>query len=257
MNIRRIGLFRVVVPLKKIVKHASHTRVESENLVVRVELAAGRSAMARGSRDRTSRARRSIRRSRSWPGTIGPGSSAGRPTSPTWSGAWNRWFFRRSRPTLAAWPATPPGVRSSWPCSTPMAARSASRWAGPSSWRNVPGLRRHSLAPHGSLFGGDHGRVPAQGADSAIKFRLYGFRDVKIKVGVAGQDDVRRLKWIRRILGPRVDLRLDANEAWPAAELLERVAAAAAVLASRPWSSPFRMPRSTPWPTCGPGWECR
>ena len=46
---------------------------------------------------------------------------------------------------------------------------------------------------------------------------------MKTKVGVAGQDDERRIKWFRRILGPWVDLRLDANEAWPAAGLLERV----------------------------------
>jgi muconate cycloisomerase len=58
---------------------------------------------------------------------------------------------------------------------------------------------------------------------SAIRFRLYGFQDVKAKVGVEGQDDIWRLKWIRRILGPRFDLRLDANEAWSAAELLDRV----------------------------------
>ena len=48
MNIRRIGLFRVIVPLKKIVKHASHSRVESENLVVRVELASGQVGLWRG-----------------------------------------------------------------------------------------------------------------------------------------------------------------------------------------------------------------
>ncbi len=48
MNIRRIGLFRVIVPLKKIVKHASHTRVESENLVVRVELACGQVGYGEG-----------------------------------------------------------------------------------------------------------------------------------------------------------------------------------------------------------------
>jgi muconate cycloisomerase len=46
---------------------------------------------------------------------------------------------------------------------------------------------------------------------------------VKTKVGVDGQDDVRRIKWFRWMLGPWVDLRLDANEAWPAAELLDRV----------------------------------
>ncbi len=53
--------------------------------------------------------------------------------------------------------------------------------------------------------------------------RIYGFHQVKIKVGTEGQDDPRRLKALRWILGRRMDIRLDANEAWPASELLERV----------------------------------
>ena len=53
--------------------------------------------------------------------------------------------------------------------------------------------------------------------------RLYGFAQVKVKVGVAGQDDPARLACLRRILGRGIDLRLDANEAWPAAELVDRV----------------------------------
>jgi muconate cycloisomerase len=53
--------------------------------------------------------------------------------------------------------------------------------------------------------------------------RLYGFRDVKVKVGLSGVDDVRRLHAIRRGLGRRVELRVDANEAWSAAEAAERI----------------------------------
>jgi muconate cycloisomerase len=53
--------------------------------------------------------------------------------------------------------------------------------------------------------------------------RLYGFGDVKVKVGLAGVDDVRRLRAIRRGLGRRIDLRVDANEAWTAAEAVERI----------------------------------
>jgi muconate cycloisomerase len=53
--------------------------------------------------------------------------------------------------------------------------------------------------------------------------RLYGFHQVKVKVGTQGQDDPRRLKALRWILGRRMDIRLDANEAWPASELVERV----------------------------------
>lgn len=48
--------------------------------------------------------------------------------------------------------------------------------------------------------------------------RLYGFRDCKVKVGRDGEDDVSRLRVIRRWLGPGVDLRIDANGAWHAAE---------------------------------------
>ncbi|MFM1801868.1 MAG: hypothetical protein RJA81_1220 [Planctomycetota bacterium] len=49
---------------------------------------------------------------------------------------------------------------------------------------------------------------------SAVKMRVWGFRQVKIKVGVTGQDDVARLSRIRRRLGKNCDIRLDANEAW-------------------------------------------
>ena len=48
----------------------------------------------------------------------------------------------------------------------------------------------------------------------ALARRAYGFRDCKVKVGAAGDDDVRRLRIIRRWVGPQMDLRLDANEAW-------------------------------------------
>jgi muconate cycloisomerase len=58
---------------------------------------------------------------------------------------------------------------------------------------------------------------------SAWKMWLYGFAQVKIKVGVAGQDDPKRLAALRRILGRRMDIRIDANEAWSAAELEDRV----------------------------------
>jgi muconate cycloisomerase len=49
--------------------------------------------------------------------------------------------------------------------------------------------------------------------------RLYGFRHCKVKVGRAGDDDVSRLRTIRRWIGRDMDLRVDANEAWPAANV--------------------------------------
>jgi muconate cycloisomerase len=58
----------------------------------------------------------------------------------------------------------------------------------------------------------------------ALVRRLYGFRDCKVKVGSQGDDDVARLRTIRRWIGRRVDLRVDANEAWHADELPAKLA---------------------------------
>ena len=60
---------------------------------------------------------------------------------------------------------------------------------------------------------------------AAWAMRLYGFRQLKVKVGIAGQDDADRLRSIRKRVGAGMDLRIDANEAWPAAEAAERIRA--------------------------------
>ena len=58
---------------------------------------------------------------------------------------------------------------------------------------------------------------------SAVKMRLFGFRTVKVKVGTDGIDDVACLRRVRRIVGTKVDLRLDANEAWRCEEVADRL----------------------------------
>lgn len=57
----------------------------------------------------------------------------------------------------------------------------------------------------------------------AWAYRLYGFRQIKVKVGIQGQDDVSRLRTVRKRVGHKVRLRVDANEAWTAAEATERI----------------------------------
>ncbi|MCI0335528.1 MAG: dipeptide epimerase [Planctomycetes bacterium] len=58
----------------------------------------------------------------------------------------------------------------------------------------------------------------------ALIRRVYGFHDCKVKVGSRGDGDVERLRTIRRWIGQRMDLRLDANEAWHADELPAKMA---------------------------------
>jgi muconate cycloisomerase len=47
-----------------------------------------------------------------------------------------------------------------------------------------------------------------------LKMRLFGLREIKVKVGSDLALDVRKLRWLRRILGPDTDVRVDANGAW-------------------------------------------
>lgn len=56
-----------------------------------------------------------------------------------------------------------------------------------------------------------------------LVYRLAGFAQVKLKVGIEGQDDVKRTKTIHRWLGRKMDLRIDANEAWTASEAVARI----------------------------------
>ena len=58
----------------------------------------------------------------------------------------------------------------------------------------------------------------------AVGVRLYAFCQGKVKVGVAGEDDRASVGRIRRIVGRRFDLRIDANEAWRCHELEARLA---------------------------------
>jgi L-alanine-DL-glutamate epimerase-like enolase superfamily enzyme len=60
---------------------------------------------------------------------------------------------------------------------------------------------------------------------AAVALRLFRFRHLKIKVGIAGYDDAERLRLLRRLMGRAVDFRVDANEAWSPSEALKRIRA--------------------------------
>jgi muconate cycloisomerase len=58
---------------------------------------------------------------------------------------------------------------------------------------------------------------------AAWRQRVFRFQDVKVKVGISGHDDAGRLRVIRSILGPRRNIRVDANEAWGTEEVIRRI----------------------------------
>ena len=51
--------------------------------------------------------------------------------------------------------------------------------------------------------------------------RVFGFRQIKVKVGSPDVDDERLLATVRRVLGQRREIRVDANESWAPTEAAE------------------------------------
>jgi len=56
-----------------------------------------------------------------------------------------------------------------------------------------------------------------------LVYRIAGFEQVKLKVGISGHDDVKRARLVRKWLGSGIDLRVDANEAWSPGEVVDRI----------------------------------
>lgn len=224
MKLERITLYHVAVPLRKPIRHASHERSVSDNLVVRAELADGTEGYGEGV----------------------PRSYVTGETIESTFDALAKFDAARIVGDVTDYPRLVERLEGLSRLSPPddargMAANSA-RCALELALLDAYG--RHLAEPVSEalrIAGGDSGGLlnsKPQGvrysgaitADSArkerisaIKMRVYGFRQVKVKVGVEGQDDPGRLALFRRILGRRMNIRLDANEAWHASGLVERV----------------------------------
>jgi muconate cycloisomerase len=223
MSIRSIDLYHVAVPLRKMIRHASHERITSDNLIVRVTLDDGQ---------------------------VGHGEGVPRPyvTGETIETT----FDTLSRPDLArhfgrprdygevvgrlealCFPETdadPRGMAGNAArCALELAILDAygRRFRQPLGRAialvDALGIQLKPRPSWVRYSGAITADSPGREVKAAWLNRLFGFAQVKVKVGVAGQDDPARLARLRRILGSRMDLRLDANEAWPASIVVERV----------------------------------
>ncbi len=225
MSISKLTLYKVAVPLKRAVRHASFARTESENLVVRATLSDGTTGFGEGV-----------------PRPYVTGETVESTFRDLAAGDWARSMGqpasfaevveRLEVLTLPRIESDPRGMAGNAArCALELAILDAyGRRFGESLGRAVELSRATGLARFGKPRGVRYsGAITAESKRaeriSAWKIWIYGFRQVKIKVGTKGQDDPARLARLRQILGRRMDIRLDANEAWPAAELLDRVAA--------------------------------
>ena len=223
MSIKSVTLYHIAVPLKSKIKHASHERLTSDNLVVGVTLADGTLGFGEGV----------------------PRSYVTGETIESTFEALSRFDIDRAMGSPADYaevvekaaalelPETrddPRGMNGNAArCALELAILDAyGKHFGESlgtviRMAKVAGLLHKDRPSKVRYSGAIMAATPSKERRAAIKMWIYGFHQIKIKVGVDGQDDPRRLKGLRRILGKRVDLRLDANEAWPACEVVERL----------------------------------
>ena len=107
--------------------------------------------------------------------------------------AWpNACAWRRSPATTAHARATPPAAPSSWRCSTPTASTfgAAALRRDRACWRRICTSRKSRVRYSGAITSADGFKAQL----AACKMRFYGFRQLKVKVGIDGQDDVDRLR---------------------------------------------------------------
>ncbi len=222
MHIRQLTAYVIRLPLKRPFTHASATRQESENLLIRCELTDGTVGWGEG-----------VPRSYVTGETAAGGIEqlAATPVTEQLSADANTWdeviqLCERFAPVVNR--DDPRGCYgNALRCAVELSILDA---FGQLLGKSVSAVTRyfqpaeaiqsqHSFVRYGVVIDSG-GRAVWQ---KALVRRLYGFGDCKVKVGRAGDDDVARLRTIRRVMGSQVDLRLDANEAWRATELRTRM----------------------------------
>lgn len=223
MRIIELTATHVRLPLKRAIRHASHTRSASDNLFVSCRLADG---------------------------TLGWGEGVPREyvTGETVEGAFRQLSATPLADQLSADCANWSDVIALCDCFQPAIMQADPRGCSGNALRAAVELS--ILDAYGRLFGepvgavtqyvtaaeplrGESPRVrysgaitaelPRQELLSALKMRAYGFIHCKLKVGLPNIDETARVGRIRRWLGRKVELRLDANEAWRPDELLAQV----------------------------------
>jgi L-Ala-D/L-Glu epimerase len=223
MKVTELTAYVVRIPLKKRVKHASHARTETDNVLVRARLNDGSVGWGEGvpreyvTGESADSAVDLLRRS---------DLKAQLDDCRDFHGALR--IVERMKP--AAVPGDTRGVQGNAArCAVEIALLDAFGRAFGEPLCNVTKFLasdryqfREKVQYSGAIMSARKG-VKLRLA--AWRMRILGVSQVKVKVGIEGHDDGYRLKMIRRRVGRKVELRVDANEAWPAGEAAERIAA--------------------------------
>jgi muconate cycloisomerase len=222
LRIVELTAYQVRIPLRKAIRHASHHRTETDNLVVRCVLADGTEGFGEG-----------VPREYVTGETVESSlallcqSDLGAQLEPCGSFAEAAALAERLR--LTPVPGDERGCHGNAArCALELAILDAYGRYFREPLAAVTRLLAPDLYQPRSWVRYSGAITSAQGLKLRLTLwtmRFYRFRQLKMKVGIPGQDDVQRLKMARRRLGWRVDLRVDANEAWTPNDVVERIRA--------------------------------
>lgn len=220
MRVVELEVRHVRVPLKKPIKHASHRRTETDNIVVRCKLGDGSTGYGEGvprdyvTGETVESAIELLKRSE-LEKQLKPCTDFGDAVT----------FAEQIR--LAEVPGDDRQCQGNAArCAVELAYLDAFGRAFGEPLMNVtqklaPEL--YSARPEVRYSGAIMGAKGLKARIMGWAMYLYGFQQVKVKVGMAGHDDARRLQIIRGRVGSKMDLRVDANEAWTPAEAAAKI----------------------------------
>ncbi len=227
MRIRSLTAFEVPIGLKKPVRHASHVRGHNDTLVIRCELDDGSVGWGEGL-PRTYVTGESI--NSAWRHLLAANFAqlADCEFSDPLAAVTAMDNFRI--PDIAADAVVTPRecFGNSVRCALELAVLDAVCRGSEKSLGDVVGLLPEAAdvaASHNEVFysGAVTSASPVRQWHSALKMRVFRFRQIKVKVGAEGIDDAACLKRVRRVVGQHVDLRLDANEAWTCDNVVQKM----------------------------------
>lgn len=221
MRVKDITAWQVRIPLKKPIQHASHTRSDTDNIVIRATLDDGTIGFGEG-------VPREYVTGETIDSAIALLKQSDLAAQIDDCATFKAALANLERIRLAPLPGDERGCHGN-------AARCALELAlldafGKHFSHPVSDVTR--LLAHDDLFepkehvrysGAITSAAGMKARWAAWKMWIYGFRQLKIKVGIDGQNDVERVGQIRSRVGRKMDLRVDANEAWTPANVRDKI----------------------------------
>lgn len=224
MRISELSAYHVRIPLRRKIRHASHTRTDTDTLIVCCKLSDGTEGWGESLpreyvTGETIEAVFDMLRATDWQSQLG--------------GSFDGLLGAVALCDRVRFSAIPEGTRdcfgNSLRCALELSVLDAA-----ARLEGVPLSRVTELLPEAAAIRQKVDQVrysatiTSMGAFKEVfrawTYRYYGFHQLKVKVGVAGVNDAAAVRRIRRAAGPGFDLRIDANEAWTCENLESKLA---------------------------------